>query len=38
VTRPNKSGRYGVVIAASADVRESFGRIMAVFETADDEP
>lgn len=38
VTRPNKAGRYGVVIAASADVRESFGRIMAVFETADDEP
>ncbi len=38
VNRVNRDGRYGVVIADSADVRESFGRILGVFENADEEP
>lgn len=38
VHRSNRDGRYGVAIAASADVRDSFARILGVFEVADDEP
>ena len=38
VARPNRDDRFTVNIAESADVRESFDRILGVFERADVEP
>jgi prepilin-type N-terminal cleavage/methylation domain-containing protein len=38
VNRPNKDGRFRVVIPDATQVRDSFNRILSVFERADLEP